>query len=433
MGHAFETKGLAHCEGLFLLHAKEKEFSLTDCFVSDSTSAEDYSVYAGYGQMHYFVKWNDSWSLKFKESRHFGFAGVQKDFKYASFELHAKTLPWFFSRLTAHTTDSSFWVAAGFGAGSFELTDFAWYAESENKIFSELHGLWETSLYERSISVGGIYGLNRSFLDVSIWNSTPNYGEKEYFVQDSLFAYVTNLNFARKNSFGIMSFQLVNVKGQFFLEGVSKRDESEKRFLYLPLELDLSYLAMKLDSREWQAQAMFAYLDFEIKKSANRFYETLAPNRALPQSLLQVLSFSILQHNYRVDGSAKMNAGLLGASRQFEMGSFWPFVGVDFWYVNADVDFVKQSESINFMYRVLKTNDYTSRFYALGSIVSLGFEFSYGHFIVDGKASQIVPFYRNVEGNSSDKKESLDLSEKSGKLRPFQNGFSFEVSFGVLF
>ena len=94
--------------------------------------------------------------------------------------------------------------------------------------------------------------------------------------------------------------------------GNTWRDNSTKRFMFVPLDVSLHYGSIQWEKETFGLDARGIKADIHMERNKKRFFETFAPNRLLPVSIMQTLSFSFLQKNFLVDADIDLSAVTLG-------------------------------------------------------------------------------------------------------------------------
>jgi hypothetical protein len=119
-------------------------------------------------------------------------------------------------------------------------------------------------------------------------------------------------------------------------------------------------------------------LEINIPWESRRFYETLAPNRALKSSILKTLSFSVFQRSFRVYGDIDgkvFNAGL-GYQWNLNLGRWHllPGANLDGFYLSYTTKLNMRKESSGFFYVKHSTDTWQQDGYIIGTLAGLGAE-----------------------------------------------------------
>ena len=239
--------------------------------------------------------------------------------------------------------------------------------------------------------------------------------------------------------------------------------------MYLPVEARLHLIQAGWQYGSLNTNLNYAHLTGKLKANQDRFYESLAPNRALPTSVLKSLSFSFLQKLFRIDADLDASGIFGGAFYQWHFGNKYsinPNAGIEAYYASGTLDIDKKIETLILVTYNEQHEIYTRELKSAGGVASLGFELrregrisialdygiaqlipvyiSYKEFLPDDKADPDIGNSGqggSGKGGSSGSKDSSEQQEskkKSGDLETekgaaFRNGFATHLGITVRF
>lgn len=425
---SFSNKSSVECGGLFLLHASDKHFALKRCGISDTLTTNNSTFYGGF--YHYDIRgrYTEKWELIGTNKQDVGSVGFEGRFSFATFEVEANSLPFINSKIDVHHPDSLFFLGASIAHGDPEIGNIRWLSENENDFVHEISVDWQTHFLYKQFALGTKFADNQFGIFAGAFETSPENPEKEYYIRDSVQAYIFGgnygISFAKDTLHAFYAF----VNADIYLYGIMQQDASRKRFLYIPLEMQIHYADASWKRKNLQASLNFIYAKGQIEENPDRFFETLAPNRALPTSVLKALSFSFLQKNFRVDADLDI-LGIFGdIAYQKTFGhkiAFTPQIALDGYYAHGEISLVKKIETKVVIQTKSYYEDHKREITSFGSFLTLGFELSLGsHFALNYKASQIIPFYIDyidkhpeIESSNPNKSEN-SLSHIFQALQP---------------
>ena len=401
--------GLADCGGLFLLHLSDKQFSAKSCSIKDSLTVDNYKVYGSFEHFAIQGRYTDKWSIKGNNRQNIASAGVEGNYKYFSFDVNVSSYPFVKATLSAHPKDSLFKVNVSFAGGSIDLGNMRWIPDHKTEMVGTISVDWVSHIFYGNLSAE--YNIRAHHINLSgtYLKTSPHNPDKEYYVRDSAGALIISANYGHDFSNSHLDAGYTFANANATLYGIYHSEESRKRFMYMPLDATLHSLYAKWKREQVHAHLEYFYLAGRLSSNPNRFYETLAPNRALPASVIKGLSFAFLQKTFRVDADLSTQAILGGGTYRWNLGKryiFTPNVGLDFFGIKGDLDIDKKTETT----RLATVNTYKEKTFrelsAIGTILSLECEirkegpvslaFVYG-------ISQIVPFYIDYKDQNSNK------------------------------
>lgn len=433
-----ETKGLAHCGGLFLLDTKTAGLNATQCSTSDTIQAGIHSVFGDIGYYRAKAKWSDDWTLTLKRDALLGSAGFTSDFRYISLSATASSNPSITSELTVHTADSSFYAGTVLGKGKPVLATVRWESKNKNDEIHEIEGDWQTSYIRKGFVVGASYKKHHFQTHLEQIHTTPVNATSEYFIKDSSQIFIWDSRYRHDFGKSALNMQHVAISVQSNIIGNSYRDGSTKRFMYLPIKSRLYYdnIQWENDLFEVDARGILAY--GKMEKDNRRFFETLAPNRLLPASVIQVLSFSFLQMNYLIEADLNIAAATLGGyfNPHFNITGnmqITPKAGLHGYYTYNDLEIEKKSETTSFIGYNSETEWWFWSLESTGLIASLGVSLdktsqdkSRG-LSLEWNATQIIPIKTDLREKTDTKpagKSSTKNPEGASPSGIFKNGFA---------
>ncbi|WP_290762739.1 hypothetical protein [Fibrobacter sp. UBA4297] len=463
---AASNVGLADCGGLFMLHQKDKHFAAKGCSVKDSFSIKNFVVHGSIQHLDIRSRYTENnWHLKSVSRQTIASAGFESNFKNYSLGLDVSTLPMVMPKATFHRDDSLFSAKTRFAFGSINLGTISWIPTKKTDLISTIPVDWESHFVYSELSAGSKIGSHYFNLSLNYIRTFPRNPDKEYYLRDSAGVLILNGEYGHTFSGSRLDAGYAYFDADMTVYGIYHEETSRKRFMYLPIEANVHMAYAR-----WQKERLWTHLELmhisgKIFSNQERFYETLALNRALPGSVLKGLSFSFLQRTFRADAELDASAIVGGASYYWKMGKryiFKPSIELDFFGAGGEVDIQKEIETV-----ILTTHQVTNektlrKVSSIGSVLSLGFEFQkegplslslqYG-------ISQIIPFYvdykdyladsdgdrstpqkpSNGSSGSTAKSNQQVAKDKSGSLERsasallFRNGFATHLGISVKF
>lgn len=446
---AWHSNGLADYGGLFIIDQSDKSFSASYYQLTDSVEHENILVYAKYQYFQYDASWVDFWTLSLNQKQHIGNVRAQSRFRYLSLGIYASTLPWLASSFGIHTPDSSFFADTKIGKGEPTIAKMTWdpeEGEEKSDLVSKIQGNWKSNLFNKSVGVGGIYRNHFLYGKISRLQSMPKNQEETYYIRDSVDIYTTQLRYQLTLNKAFFNLEYFHLKSDACLVGIHKEEQDAKRFLYLPLNSSLNLLMFSLEQTHWFFRGGLVNFYLDIEKDNRRFYESLAPNRLLSASVSQALSFSFLQKTYRLYGSVEGTAVLAGLAYYWdfpiEKWTLTPKLGSDFFWATANVKMKVKSATTKMVISIEELEEFYWDLESFGTNANLSITLKAPHsrFYVQAKASQIIPFYfRNEKKHffipleEPSEKTLMEKPEGSFSMKPFHNGFTYQMQMGASF
>ena len=447
----------------------DKQFSAKQCGVHDSFEAENLKVYGDLRHITYQGRYSektDHWDAKGFNSLDIATVGFENRFKYITLGVDVSSQPFIKSTLAVHRSDSLFRIGTSIGRGVIDLGNIKWFSDEYSDIVPEISVDWESQLFYRNLSAEFNPGIHHVGISGTYLQSSPRNPNKEYYVRDSINVLLLHGEYGAtlgKNRLQLgYSFADANAR----LYGIFQQEESRKRFMYLPLEARLHLIQAGWEYGSLNTNLNYAHLTGKLSANQDRFYETLAPNRALPTSVLKSLSFSFLQKLFRVDADLDASGIFGGALYQWHFGkkySINPSAGLEAYYASGTLDIDKKIETLILVTYNEQHEIYTRELKSAGGVASLGLELrregrvsialdygiaqlipvyiSYKEFLPDDKANENLGNDDPGKGGSSDSKNSSEQQEskkKSGDLETekgaaFRNGFATHLGITIRF
>lgn len=441
------TQGLAQCGGLFLLDSETKKLSGTYCRIADSTQIDKYKATASLTHYQISGLWKDDWELSFKSNETIGSAGLAADFKNIGYSIAASSTPSLTASITAHTDHSGLYATALLERGSYELANIIWNSENEEDDVNHINALWKTEYIRKGMTIGANYKGNDFNAHLEQISTTPKNRTREYFAKDSTQIWIWNSRYAHQFKQSLLELSYTGASVDVNLFGNTYRDNSTKRFLYLPIEANLHYGDIRWETSLFGLEARGLKTDFHISKNHKRFFETLAPNRLLPTSLTQTLSFSFLQQNYLIDADLDIAAGTFGGhfSPTFNVTthlSVTPKVEIHGYYTYDELGIDKTTEQTTFIAYKGYDESWFWTFESFGAITGLGFSLEKkfesipNSLSLEWNAAQIIPFKTELHEHSKSDSEPASSQKKSAGSSSsgiFKNGFATHLGIAIQF
>lgn len=472
---AWNTKGLVDCNGLFLLDQKDRSISGYGCVASDSTQMKNWMVQGGYGLMGFNADWkyegmNEyySWTLSAKKEMRLGYASVQTDYRHLNFRLDVASLPFFMASARWYALDSVIFAGAYYGRGELDSIHIKWKSAATLNVIPVVEGNFENSFRFRRFVVGSRIGSHQFGFGLTYGDSDPETGREGYVFSDSSRFWAVDPSYSFSSYPHEVSLDYLYIYGDQNFFALLREDGGEKRFLFLPVGLDVNFFNLKYKRHSYmdrkkdsflEAHALYGQLELTIPWDGRRFYETMAPNRALTGSIIKTLSFSVYNRSFRFYGSGIARFVDGGLEYDWDVGSVgWhlkPKLSLDVFYANIDVDMRKRTETSNVLYADHYTDTLSWNFDVVGSMLGagLGVESPRRRFFASMEASQVIPFYYNLEKYPPVKATVVvpeedpnnpvveevpnvsedDVSNINKFFRLLRNGFVTRVKVGVFF
>ena len=413
-----------------------------ECSVADTVQFHNHTVFASLGYDRLNGKWNDGWTLFVKRNALLGTAGFTSDYKFISLSVTANSAPEITSELTFHSEDSSFYAGTILESGSPTLATIRWESENENDEVHEIEADWKSDYVRKGIIIGRVKKGYQFQTRFETLHSTPLKQKEEYFIKDSSEIRIWDIHYRLNFDNSALDVQYMRLAAKSQIIGNSYRDNSTKRFMFLPLRAFMHYANIHWGNETYGVDARGTSAIGKMQRNNDRFFETLAPNRLLPVSVTQALSFSFLQKNYLVDADLSIAAASFGGYFNphidiSERTQIVPKFGLYGYYTYDELDIEKTSKTTSFIGYNSETEWGHWNFESTGLIANLGLSLdntsqskSFG-FSLEWSATQIVPLKTDLR-----KKWVDESSEESSKTKPegaspsgiFKNGFATQLA-----
>lgn len=415
---AWSTQGLADCSGLFLLDQKNQKIQVRSCSVRDSSRVENISVVAGYTHIGFDLYKNHigkdklySWTIKSTKSEDIGYAAVQADFRYLDFRIDVYSFPFFIASTNWYMPDSVVFAGASMGQGKFNFLDFSWVSASDMSVIPNIDASFEDKPHYKQFDIGTRWYDHMLRFDFAYGGTDPSTEQSGYVFSDSSYFWVAKTRYTYSGTSNKAALLYSYVTADVNAFGILQEKNSVKRFFFLPAGLDIN--TFKADFQHligsnpqtastFSARAMFLDIKLALLWDSRRFYETLAPNRALTSSIIKTLSFSVYNRSFRIYGTAEADVFDAGFGYEWnkKIGMFRikPYIFTDFFYAQADVDLRNRNETSNMLYSEHTTDTLLWKIDAAGALANLGVSFETPkHFFASLNVYQIIPFHFNLE------------------------------------
>lgn len=397
----FKSKSSVDCGGLFLLHTSDKQFSIRECNESASFDVKNLTLYGSLAHYRIMGRYSDKWDLKGTNELKFGSAGFESRFKYTTLGVDVSSLPFIHAKIDVHHPDSLFFVGASLAKGDPKIGNIRWISENKRDIVHEISVDWQTHFLYRGFNAGSKIGKQQISATAGFLKTNPENPDKEYYVRDSVQAIVLDGNYSLALNKDTIEAQYIFANADIYLFGIMQQESSRKRFMYVPLEANLHYAGARWKRQNMLAHMNFVYVNGEMDSNPDRFFETLAPNRALPSSVLKALSFSFLQKAFRTDVDLDVMGIFGGFAYQWPLGSkfiFTPKVRIDGYFVQGEVDIRQKTETKIIISAKSYIDEYTRKLSSFGSVLTLESELSIGKSLaLDFSMTQLIPFHINYK------------------------------------
>lgn len=435
------SKGLAHCGGLFLLDSESAELNAAHCSVGDTVQFGAHSVFADIGYGHASGIWKDGWTLSLKRDALQASAGFRSDFKNISLSVIANNEPAIMSSLAFDIADSSFFAGTLFGGGNPTLATVRWESENESDQVHEIEGDWVSDYIRKGFIVGTSFKGNMLQTSFEMFRSTPEKQKEEYFIKDSSQINIWDSRYRHDFGNSALDVQYLQASAKSEIIGNTYRDGSTKRFMYLPLKALAHYGSIHWGNETYGVDTRGILAYGKLSKNKKRFFETLAPNRLLPASVTQALSFSFLQMNYLVDADLNIGLATFGGyfNPHFDISGrtrIIPKFGLYGYYTYDDIEIEKTSETTSFIGYNSETEWWFWSLESTGLIASIGISLDNMSqdksrvLSLEWGASQIVPLKTDIRKKAdspSSGKTSTKNPEGTSPSGIFKNGFATRV------
>lgn len=461
---AADFTGEARFRGLFLWNGEYASANASDKDISGSISLGTLNLDASLYAIRANVSWENFWEISSRINTYEGAVKIDGDFRHLKLSAAVNGNS-DFGRAQAlsaiHAADSLFFIGLRFGGGSFGKIRTTWRSETPNGFLDSMRIDYQGEFIRKGVLLGSQMGNHSVFFDGNIfWTKRAPIEDSHYALRDSSTLWNGELHYRYKrgDSEWKWSARYFHLNSHFF--GVRSEEDNLKRFLYLPSRANIGIFHGEFQNPNWEISLGGATGHLRLPHNENRFEETLAPNRALDQSLIQTLSFAVYKLNYRLYGDASGWLLHSQAGRRFHFfPGLWhisPKIAMNFLYAQGGFDVYLKSESVStFLIQKSITETYHGDVKMSGAILHLNLlgESPKRRFFGSISLMQIIPFFvikdltkTDAKGNtssfhpgsSSSKPENSSLKSddslhRSEHLSPFKTGFGIEVSVGLHF
>ena len=481
-GACADISGLADFRGLFLLDQANTAFSATGVTFSDSLSTERLTAYGKYRSTTANAKWGSGWLLKLRHHSEEIGGGISGRFRYLDLGSEFSSLASIREYATWHTSDSLLFAYGSMALADLQLLQFHWDDRGiyNNEMVPQIEGQWKTEIFIKTLGLGSKYknhelGIYASFINTD----PPDFREEHYSLRDSTEASILrgSYRYTGNASSFLLRYLYLGLEGR--LTGRRTDEENVKRFAYIPFEVNLHLGNLLFNGTrghdDFSVGAAFVHLELNVPAEDRRFYESLSLNRVLDASVLQVLSFSVYNVNYRIWGNVKGTALMLN-------GDYWwnnrlnnvtlsPGIAVNGFLVWASSDIMRKTEKGNVFGNSRKTMNMYHEFFVAGALPTFSLKVESKKLLAQVSVSQAIPiswnkrkteelvstYYGNTpgpgsatapgnsgnsgsssshKGDSDDKKnyvKNLSRDIDSFRYHPFRDGFMLHTQVGVTF
>jgi len=397
------SNSLAHCGGLFLLDSDSRQLDGFACQASDTTQAGKYSAFASLSRYRIDGLWKDGWTLSFNSTRNIGAAGIRASYKNISYSLEASSLPTLASSITADAADSLMYASIQLERGAPRLVDIRWESENKTDQVNIIEGHWDTEYLRRGFTIGSKFRNGEFQANLNYTSTKPQNTHEEYYVKDSSTIWFWKAGYRHSFETGRLQLGYTGASADIHIFGNTYRENSTKRFMYIPLEANFHYGDIQWEHEVFGLTARGLKIDSRMEKNNKRFFETFAPNRILPGSITQALSFSFLQKNYRIGADVDLSAVTLGGhfNPQFSITPHLqvsPRIELHGYYTYNELEIERKTETTSFMANNLENSTWSWMLESYGCIAGLGFTLegkapgTNRRISIFGRVSQIIPF-----------------------------------------
>ena len=324
------------------------------------------------------------------------------------------------STISVHREDSLFGASANLARGSINIGNISWIPDEKTEMVGPISVDWETHVLFRQLAANSKIANNYINLSLLHIKTTPYNPDKEHYIRDSANVIALSAKYDHVFEKSRLTASYTYANADITLYGIFHNEESRKRFMYMPLDAALHFGHFNWDWDALQTHLEYMHISGKLHSNPNRFFETLAPNRALSSSAIKGLSFAFLQKVFRVEANLDAFGFLGGINYRWNFGTQYKFIpktGLDFFEASGDIDIHKRTETTKVLGTSNAYNESSKRkLNSFGSIISLGFEMSKKgrvEWSIDYGITQMIPFY--IDYRDLNAKKSEDEKTSSGK------------------
>jgi hypothetical protein len=419
---AISNTGLANCGGLFLLHLSDKQFSAKSCSIRDSLTVDNFNVYGAFEHIAIQGRYTDHWHIKGLNKQNIVSAGFESHYKNVSLGVNVNSAPFVQASFSAYRQDSLFKASASIARGSLNFGTIRWIPEKENGIINTIAVDWESHIFYSKLSAES--KIDNHYIDISLSyaKTSPHNPDKAYYVRDSANVIALSGGYGHAFKKSRLNVGYTFTDADITLYGIYHSEDSRKRFMYLPLDATMHLGFVHWDWERLRTHMEFMHAAGRLRSNPNRFFETLAPNRALPASVIKGLSFSFLQKAFRIDADLDASAILGGASYRWKLGSRYVFkskVELDLFGASGEINIDKQIETTVMTSHRYEYEKTLRKLNSIGSVLSVDFEINKVDknspviFALEYGFAQIIPFYIDYKDYNVDKPNESSTGNKT--------------------
>ena len=446
---------MARCSGLFLLNENDASANVFGCQILDSVRTDVFDVDAKLRHYETNGSWTyKTWKLKPEMSVSEMEIGTRGKFRHLILEAsvagndeHLRAL----AVSSFQLSDSLFYIGTRLGGGSIGTLKAQWTTLVPNGLLDTMDLEYEARYRTKGAFIGSKF--HRHVAEVNwdfLHTRRAPFEDVHYAIRDSSEGFLGRLNYEYRGSDGTLQFFALwaHLNAEFFM--LRSEENNVKRFGYLELRGNLEGANLAYKNSKWDLQAGAFFLQLELPRHAERFFETLAPQRALDYSLLQSLSLSFYKVNFRMYGdlSGFLSHAKVQRTFEFSPGEFHlrPGISADFFFAQGELDGAQENVTTALIMTQVRKRTYEGSLSTFGVIAGLSFkvETPKRRFFLDASAYQIAPLILNKElietdENGNEVAVSLTGNTEDGKAPskteylPFRTGFAFDASIGFRF
>ena len=486
-GFSRNDNGFVDCGGLFLIDEVERHLSAWSCGAESELHAGQLQIDASVRHIHYgeYVHFDGTpkygWDLNLERDVKLGKVGLFTDSRFLSVSAELSSLPYIEGSLGWKVPDSSLYASVSIGRGQFNLGEMDWHLEDKPVYVPDLEVSWKARFLMHRYSLGTVV-LNRKIqADFVGVRGRPDWNDRfGLAISDTTDLWLGSLRYIKEGRNNGLKLWLLHAWGNVTLEGLhrEKIDEGpidEKRFLYVPLDFSASFAMLEMFfmrrptvNRNDKISMWITYAAFDaelpyISWKDGRFYPTVAPNQALDNSVVKLISLNVYNSNFRVYGNAHIPLWIVGSTYAWKIersGWKWkPSAGLHVFFSDSYLNLGRRIEKKVFLGLESKVDTLNWKLTAAGCALTFAFgvESPHERFFAETRVMQLIPvYYREHKLESANQLPSevvfeenpqelpedaldaptqkpLDEGSKKQNIKPFKNGFAINASIGVRF
>ncbi len=462
------------------MESKEKTAQSWACREKGSVSLEHLKIDASYTYLKYRTGIHFKglplygWRLDIENSRHLGQIDFSFQRHFWNFHFDVSSLPFVQAGIGLSMPDSLAYASASMGYGEFFLGRLAWKLDDSNAYVNRLEADWNTRFLSKKFSIGSSFDHRKVESQLIYAKGRPD--QETHLGQelsDSVEFWMASLLYSHRWPWGELSFTFRHLWGSLVIEGLhyEKIEEDlidKKRFLYLPVDFYASMASLDLQVDAASFKLAYARLDLHlpyISWKEGRFYPTVAPNQALENSFIKMLSVNVYNSNFRIYGDGSIPVFLSGAKYEWDLKYKWdlrPSAGLHLFFVDAYLDVGINNEAKSMWTMNVKKDTLNWNLLSIGGIISAGWkmESPQKQFYAELSLLQVIPVYLREEhldafdeepenenstmffskqillkksSNENYMYPSVKEDDDDQSYRIFKNGFALALSLGIRF